>query len=157
MKANRWLNSSSYRRAKRLVRSTLEQPKRILDLVAAGQDKLKGDGYGRLNELRESINTVFRMLRAYARGHWRDISAESLMLVVASVIYLVMPIDGIPDFLLSLGFVDDAALLAWTFRSVADDFERFRNWELQQSGEVEQAPNVDAELAKPRQPDSESD
>lgn len=132
MKPNRWLNSSAYRRAKRLVSGTIKSPKRLLDLVSMGQAKLSSDAFGRLSELKESISTVFRMLKAYAAGKWRDISTESLMLIVASIIYLVMPIDGIPDFLFSLGFVDDAALLAWTFKSVADDFERFRVWESDQ-------------------------
>jgi uncharacterized membrane protein YkvA (DUF1232 family) len=132
VKPNRWLNSWAYRKAKKLVSETIKSPKRLFDLVASGQNKVASDASGRLLEIKESISTAFRLIKSYAAGEWRDISVESFMLIVTSIIYLVMPIDAIPDFLLSLGFLDDAALLVWTFRSVADDFERFRLWEAEQ-------------------------
>lgn len=132
MNPNRWLNSRAYRKAKRLVAETIKSPKMLFDLVASGQSKVSSDTFGRLTAIKDSIATAFRLIKCYAAGEWRDISLESLMLIVASIIYFVMPIDGIPDFLLSLGYLDDAALLAWTFRSVADDFERFKHWEAEQ-------------------------
>lgn len=129
MKPNRWLKSKAYRKAMYLVRETIKSPKRLFDLVASGQAKVSNDSFGRLSAIKQSIATAFRLIKSYAAGEWRDISLESFMLIVASIIYFVMPIDGIPDFILSLGYLDDAALLAWTFRSVADDIERFRQWE----------------------------
>lgn len=132
MKPNRWLNSRAYLKAKRLVSETIKSPTRLFDLVASGRAKVGADNSGRLAAIKDSIATAFRLIKAYAAGEWRDISLESFMLIVASIIYLVMPLDGIPDFLLSLGYLDDVALLAWTFRSVADDLERFRLWEAEQ-------------------------
>lgn len=140
--SNRWLSSRAYRKAKAVVRDIINSPKRLLELVASARTKVQDDSFGRLSEVKDSISTVFRLLSAYASGRWRDISLESLMLIVASIVYLVMPIDGIPDFLLSLGFVDDAALLAWTFRSVADDFDRFKLWESEQAAENSIEPDV---------------
>ena len=51
------------------------------------------------------------------------------MSIVAWLIYFVMPVDAIPDFILALGLVDDAALLGWVLSSVRTDLERFVEWE----------------------------
>jgi uncharacterized membrane protein YkvA (DUF1232 family) len=76
-----------------------------------------------------SIAAAFRLLNAYAKGQYRDISFESLALIVASIIYFVMPIDVIPDFIVAMGFVDDALLLSWTFKAVVSDIEKILAWE----------------------------
>lgn len=39
-------------------------------------------------------------------------------MLVTTVGYFVMPIDLIPDFLLAVGFLDDATLIGLTIRSV---------------------------------------
>ena len=70
-----------------------------------------------------------RLLRAYATGQYRDITWGSLISIIASVIYFVMPIDLVPDFLLAFGFIDDAALLGWIIGSVKSDIENFIEWE----------------------------
>jgi uncharacterized membrane protein YkvA (DUF1232 family) len=38
-----------------------------------------------------------RVVVAYARGHYRDIPPESLVPVVAALLYVVSPLDVVPD------------------------------------------------------------
>jgi len=141
LKISRWLQSRAYKKARALVGGVISSPNKLLKLVAAAQAKaqnsknrtVKDDGYaGKFSDLMNSSAAALRLLKAYAAGHYRDISIESLGLIVASVIYFVMPIDALPDFILALGLSDDAALLAWTLRSVGDDIERFIQWESNQ-------------------------
>ena len=125
-------NSRAYKKARELVTATIESPKQLLKLIASAQSKAnKNNASGRLSGVMESIRAAIRLLKAYAVDEYRDVSFESLALIVSSIIYFVMPIDVIPDFIVALGFTDDAALLAWTFRSVAEDIERFIQWEHQ--------------------------
>ena len=126
-KPNWLLRSRAYKKALDLVTATIRSPERLLELVSSAQ--LKAVGKEKLAGLLEPIGASFRLLKAYAKGEYRDISLESLALIVASIIYFVMPIDVIPDFIIALGFTDDAALLAWTFKSVAADIEKFLEWE----------------------------
>lgn len=134
-KPNRLLNSRAYRKARELVKKTIQSPEKLVALVSSAQAKAASSRSGKLAEILDSIGAVFRLLGAYARGDYRDISFESLALVVASIIYFVMPIDVLPDFILGLGLVDDAALLAYTFRVVADDIKAFLDWEAAQQAE----------------------
>jgi uncharacterized membrane protein YkvA (DUF1232 family) len=127
-----WLeNSRAYQKARKLVQTTLNSPELLRDLIANAQSKVSRDRNGKLSEMFDSVTAAFRLLKAYSAGEYRQISFESLALIVSSMIYFVMPIDAIPDFILAFGFVDDAALLAWTFRSVSQDIENFILWEKQ--------------------------
>jgi uncharacterized membrane protein YkvA (DUF1232 family) len=132
IKPNRILNSWAYKKARALVKSTMQSPERMLDLVANAQSKAGQNRGGKLAGVFDSISASFRLLKAYAGGEYRQISLESMALIVASIIYFVMPFDAVPDFIVALGLLDDAALLAWTFRSVADDIEAFIGWEKDQ-------------------------
>lgn len=152
---NRWLQSRAYKKARTLVSGIVSSPNKLLSLVGKAQAKVNNsenrkvnsDGQkGRFGELFGSTAAALRLLKAYAAGTYRDISLESLGLIVASVVYFVMPIDALPDFILALGLSDDAALLAWTLRSVSDDIERFTQWEETQADQTSEA-SIDASSA----------
>ena len=83
----------------------------------------------RLAEVWDSLLASFRLLRAYATGSYRDIPWASLVSIVAAVVYFVMPLDLIPDFILGLGLIDDVALLGWILSSLKSDIDHFIEWE----------------------------
>ena len=73
--------------------------------------------------------TFLRFILAYARGDYRQVSWQPLVLIVAAVLYFLMPVDVIPDFIVGLGYVDDAAVIAWVMSTVGFEVEKFRQWE----------------------------
>jgi uncharacterized membrane protein YkvA (DUF1232 family) len=52
-------------------------------------------------------------------------------MIIAAIVYFVMPLDLIPDFLAGFGFVDDAAVLGWTVKTLSSDIDAFTEWEAQ--------------------------
>jgi len=130
-KPNRLLNSKAYQKARSLVQKTIQSPERLLQLVTSAQSKSERHRSGKLSAVFDSVSASFRLMKAYAKGEYRSISIESFALLVASIIYFVMPIDVMPDFIIALGLADDAALLAWTFRAISDDLANFIEWEKQ--------------------------
>ena len=126
----KWLlRSRAYQKAKNSVAAVISSPERLIELVKNAQSKALRNAGGKLGAVIEPTTTAFRLLKAYASGDYREVSTETILLLVASIIYFVMPFDVIPDILVGLGFADDAALLAWTLRSVSDDLKRFEEWE----------------------------
>jgi uncharacterized membrane protein YkvA (DUF1232 family) len=114
----------------------------LLDRASRKAEAKKGP----LSEVRDSLMTCLRLLRACARKQY-SLPWQSLSLIVAAVVYFVMPLDLIPDFILSLGFADDAALLAWTFRQVRSDLDDFRRWELEREAVEPSSGNGAAEAS----------
>jgi uncharacterized membrane protein YkvA (DUF1232 family) len=53
--------------------------------------------------------------------------------VGAALLYWLMPLDLIPDPILALGFIDDAAILGWVLKRLSDDLAAFRAWEAERA------------------------
>lgn len=71
------------------------------------------------------LQTMLRLIRAYFRGEYRDVSQDALIHIVAAVSYLIDPFDLIPDEIPFLGFLDDATVVSFAVartRHVLDDF-----------------------------------
>ncbi len=101
----------------------------MLALVERAQAKASSASNEKFNDILDPLKTSYRLLSAYASGSYRAISLENIGLMVAAIIYFVMPIDSLPDFILGLGLTDDVAILAWTFSRLKDELNKFREWE----------------------------
>jgi uncharacterized membrane protein YkvA (DUF1232 family) len=84
----------------------------------------------------EALETAIRLLRAYARGGYRQIPYRSLLALTAGLVYFVSPLDAIPDFLVTIGFIDDLAVLTLVLRQIEHDLSTFRAWERRQHATV---------------------
>jgi len=144
-KPNWLLNSRAYEKARSLVNDLLGSPDRLSKMLNQAQTKLVKHKGGRIGELMDLILACFRLLKCYVTGEYRDISFESLALILASIVYFVMPLDVLPDFIFGMGFFDDAVLLGWMLRAVADDIKRFIEWEEKGKPVVIDAEAIDAE------------
>ncbi len=120
--------SSFFNSARARAAEYIRNPGKLNQLLDQASQKIYRR-QGPFSELRDSLKAVFRLLRAYADGRYREIPTASLVSVVAWVVYLVMPIDSIPDFIVGLGLLDDAALLGWLLSSLKTDLDRFVEWE----------------------------
>lgn len=79
--------------------------------------------------VREKFYTLGRFVKAYAMGHYRDVSWKAMITIVAAVVYFVSPIDLIPDFIPVTGLTDDLGILLGVFNSLDKEIERFLTWE----------------------------
>ena len=108
----------------------LKDPDKLRDLVQKATSKADASGGGAaFRDMWQSLLSLLRLLRAYASGQYRNVPAKSLILIVAGVLYFVMPIDVIPDFVIGLGYLDDAAVLAWVVTNVRTVLSEFERWE----------------------------
>ena len=131
---SRWANSWAYKRAKNAVASLLESPQKLLALVekATRKNEQTVGNSSLVGQSVDSLKVLIRLIAAYARGDYRLIGIDNLVLIISAVVYFVMPLDALPDFIAILGLTDDAALLAWTWSRVKLEVEKFMAWELEQ-------------------------
>jgi len=114
-----------------------------MGLANSAQQKATKQVSHKIANVLDSIKASYRLIRAYANGSYRDISLENFGLIVAAIIYFVMPLDALPDFIAGLGLTDDAAILAWTFGKVSEELDRFLDWEGSESPHSEQSSQLD--------------
>ncbi|CAA9287243.1 MAG: hypothetical protein AVDCRST_MAG95-3745 [uncultured Adhaeribacter sp.] len=109
----------------------LGKPVKVGLLLKESYDKLVDvknprSGFAQIKDL---LFTFIRLVRAYINGSYRQIPTKSLLLGLATLLYLVMPIDIIPDFLPLIGLSDDISVIAWFVTTFQSELTRFRNWE----------------------------
>jgi uncharacterized membrane protein YkvA (DUF1232 family) len=107
----------------------LRDPAALEALAAEAKDQVRRSPSARIRELGDQIRRLGRLIRAYADGSYRDISVGSIVLAVAAVLYLVTPVDLVPDAIPGVGLVDDATVLAFVLGKLRYELERFAAWE----------------------------
>lgn len=118
---------SRYRtRAAALVRS----PEALGRLTARAARKLAGSlAGGRLQEVGHELGLFVALLQAYLGGRYREVSTATLVSVAAAVLYFVVPLDLIPDFILGIGLLDDIAVITYVLERVRRELAAFERWQ----------------------------
>ena len=53
---------------------------------------------------------------------------KKLILIVAVLLYVVSPLDLIPDFITGMGLLDDAALITYAIHLADKELQRYFTW-----------------------------
>jgi len=75
------------------------------------------------------LQTMLRLVRAYYRGEYLQVSNDALLWIIAALKYLVDPFDLIPDKTPFLGFVDDANVVEVVKDKTRRTLDDFMKWE----------------------------
>ncbi len=78
------------------------------------------------------IKVLIRLVKAYAKGNYREVELQSILMIVAGLVYFVTPLDLIPDFIPITGLVDDFAVILWVYSKVQQEIDKFVEWEHQE-------------------------
>jgi len=85
--------------------------------------------------VKQDLQALLRMLRAYGDGRYSDVSRKNLALAGLGLVYLVSPLDILPDFLPG-GFADDAAVIGFVVRKLRTELAAFEAWERSQGSQA---------------------
>lgn len=98
----------------------------LATLAAAVRSALRPGSPG----LHERAYAVPRLVRAALRGDYRQVTRGHLALLAGALLYVLSPIDLVPEGLLSVvGLADDAVVLGWLVAALVNDTEGFLLWE----------------------------
>jgi len=75
------------------------------------------------------LQTMLRLIRAYHRGEYHQVSDDALLWIIAALKYLVDPFDLIPDETPFIGFVDDANIIEFVTDKTRRTLDDFMTWE----------------------------
>lgn len=112
-----------FRRSEALVR----HPEELLRLLKKAGTK----AYARRGELVhvfEDFLLLFRLVKAWVMGEYKEIPRQVVLWAVLAIIYFVSPLDAIPD-LFPGGYLDDIAFISFIVKRLRGDLDRFKDWE----------------------------
>ncbi len=110
------------------IQSLLKDREKLLNLVAKAIEKIIK--IGGLSKIVNEVKTMCRFVKATAIKKYIIASKINFALIVAALVYFVMPIDAIPDSIPVAGYFDDAAVFKFVISKVVDELQRFKAWEL---------------------------
>jgi uncharacterized membrane protein YkvA (DUF1232 family) len=72
---------------------------------------------------------LLRMLNAWMKREYTNVSPKAILSMLAAVIYFVNPFDLISDYLPVVGLMDDITLITYVVTTFNKEIERFMVWE----------------------------
>jgi uncharacterized membrane protein YkvA (DUF1232 family) len=113
---------------KRKAQSLVDDKSKVSTLLTEAISKA-GRNKGPLKMVWDDLATLFRLIRAWVSGNYRDVPWQTIVSAIAAVLYFVNPFDLIPDFLPVIGYIDDAAIIGFVIAPISSDIANFRDWE----------------------------
>jgi uncharacterized membrane protein YkvA (DUF1232 family) len=95
----------------------------LLQKALSTMEKVPG-----LGKYVDEIKYMCSMVRDYIKKEYTDVKPATIIAVVASLVYLVSPIDIIPDYIPIVGYLDDMAVLAYAIKMTHNEIEAYKLW-----------------------------
>lgn len=120
-----------FEKAKEKASEVAGDREKIDELLAASKEKLNKIHFenSKFSKLGHSLRTMLRMVRAYVNGTYKELPWKSLLGILGGLIYFMMPVDLIPDFIPFTGLIDDFTVIMFISGAFQQDIEAFAEWE----------------------------
>ena len=82
-----------------------------------------------LHSFWDDLQALVRLVRAWASGTYRKVPWRTIAVAIGALLYVLDPLDAVPDWIPGIGFVDDAAVVTALVATMRSDLERFLRWE----------------------------
>jgi uncharacterized membrane protein YkvA (DUF1232 family) len=124
---------AEFAQAVRSATAFADNPLRLRDLfqdAAKAAAAMPTDSFG---DTWPYFQTMLRLIRAYYRGEYHEVAQSTLVIIIAAIIYVVSPLDVIPDAIPAIGFLDDATVVALAVQRTRQELDAFMTWEIMAS------------------------
>lgn len=81
-----------------------------------------------LEKVWDYLQLFFSIVKDYINGTYKEIPLKTIVSIVASLLYLISPIDFIPDFIPGIGFIDDVFVIGLVISSATSDLDKYKEW-----------------------------
>ncbi len=90
--------------------------------------KSKFENKGNLQRYLDDAQLLFKLLKDYANGNYREVPFNVVAAIGGALLYVLSPIDLIPDFIPIIGYLDDAAVIAFCLNLIEKDLITYKIW-----------------------------
>ena len=110
--------------ASKVLKNPEEATKKLQDAFV----KVDGMKDGPISMMIDDIKLMISIIKDYINGSYKQLPEGSLIAIFGALIYLLSPIDFIPDFIPGVGYIDDAFVIALVLKQVHEDLQNYKIW-----------------------------
>lgn len=112
-----------YPKAKKYIKDH----KRLTTLISKSLKKITNlKDKEKRKELMGDFYLSMQLVKDWSTGKYKGVSITSVIKIVAGILYFVMPIDAIPDFLLGTGLLDDFTIISYLLVGLKSDLDKYK-------------------------------
>lgn len=104
----------------------IEDKNKLEDLLENVKEKMKV--IPKVGGMLTYLPTMFKLVTSYVKGEYTDIPKGKLTLIVSAMIYVVSPIDIIPDTIPVIGWLDDMGVIAACVKFAGGELDKYMLW-----------------------------
>ncbi|MER5317904.1 YkvA family protein [Streptosporangium roseum] len=78
------------------------------------------------------LRAIPKLIGAVMRGQYPGMGKSKLAMMGLGVLYILSPVDIVPDFLVLIGVADDFGVFLWLMGSLLGESGRYVDWERKQ-------------------------
>jgi uncharacterized membrane protein YkvA (DUF1232 family) len=94
---------------------------------------------GALAKILADLYGLIRLIKAWAKGEYREVPWGTIVMAIAAVVYFVNPFDLFPDVIPIFGYIDDATVVGFVLKTIGTEVGNFREWERRREGKEERS------------------
>lgn len=87
----------------------------------------------KLERFSPDITLFISLAKDYYQGNYRSIPYKSISAGIIGLLYILNPIDIIPDFIPVIGYIDDVLILTFCLKMVEKDLQKYQKWQQTQA------------------------
>ena len=108
----------------RLATQCITNPQRMRELVKSASQYTNRRG---MKKLRHNVTSLWQYLTDVVTGQYTHYNKRALLLAVAGLIYLITPLDCLPDILVC-GLIDDLTVVLYVVNSIKRELEFYNQY-----------------------------
>ena len=112
------------------AKDILSDPKKLGDLAKKSYNKFQKE---KIEKEKDKFVSLVNLIKDFAKGEYRDINTSTVVYLIAALLYFINPLDLIPDFILSIGFLDDLSVLGFIYNKYSKEIEKYQEWKSKQT------------------------
>ena len=132
-KKGKWFDKSN---------SLLADKSKVLSVLTVLARYMKKGG---LKEVRGHLGLLYEYITDVIHGRYKVYSKSALTLALAAILYVISPLDILPD-LIPFGFVDDIAIVSWAIAKLEEELQKYKIGKESLEKSPEQTPSKEIEF-----------
>ena len=112
------MNKQYFKKAK-LLFNTFKNRKITTEEISLAQQKASN-----LGKSTSDFNLMISMIKDTISGKYK-MNPWSMSIIIGTIIYVISPLDAIPDIIPILGWLDDASIVGFAISKLFEEIERY--------------------------------